>query len=355
MSVKTRSRPPQEATTQKRRRVAAGDVALLSYAGEVAEAKGIAMLIKKLTRPGPKRIPPPEILVLLRGDHNGTFSKPIKQHLDRQEIPYSDPDAVKRLLAEPANRQMLEAFRLLVHRDDSLAWASLLQLTARIGDAFLAYIYHRARKRRTQFGTELLAAYEEGFAGGPSGSSRCAQVLVRSVLSWLEAQAMPPPEETRWGAWMIETAEGAIAPSPTEELQRLLLALDELVEPGQELGRYLGQIGPLGRDLAQAESDGVRIMTMAASKGLTVQAAIRVGLEEGIVPRPDQDLGEERRLLYVAMTRAKEVVYGTWARRRRGPTARAGRERVRELRQYSTFLQDGPVESQDGESFVQKQ
>jgi DNA helicase-2/ATP-dependent DNA helicase PcrA len=139
-----------------------GDVALLSFAGEVAEAKGIATLIEKLRARG---IPPAEILVLLRGDHNGTFSKAIKEQLEKLHIQYSDPEAVKRLLGEPGNRQMLEVFRLVFHREDSLAWASLLLLTSGIGKAFFKYIYERARKDRKQFGPTLLSAYNERFVG----------------------------------------------------------------------------------------------------------------------------------------------------------------------------------------------
>jgi superfamily I DNA/RNA helicase len=72
----------------------------------------------------------------------------------------------------------------------------------------------------------------------------------------------------------------------------LLHALDELVEEGLSFGRFLPQITPLGKDRAIAESLGVRIMTMIGSKGLTVRATIIAGIEDGIVPRPDADLGE---------------------------------------------------------------
>jgi DNA helicase-2/ATP-dependent DNA helicase PcrA len=206
-----------------------GDVALLSFAGEVAEAKGIAALIEKLRTKG---LPPAEILVLLRGDHNGTFSKPIKEQLEKLNIPYSDPDAVKRLLGEPGNRQMLAIFHLLVHREDSLAWASLLHLTSGIGDTFSEYVHERAREGRTLFGPTLLGAYEEGFTGGPSQSTKRAQALVRSVLDWVEAHPLPQQEGIRWGQWMVETAGSNAAPSPSEELRKLLLGLDEFVEPG---------------------------------------------------------------------------------------------------------------------------
>ena len=95
-------------------------------------------------------------------------------------------------------------------------------------------------------------------------------------------------------------------------------------------------------------------MTMSGAKGLTVRAAIIAALEEGIIPRPDADLGEERRLLYVAMTRAREFLYGVWARRRRGPTARSGSPRVAIARRYSSFLDGGPVRSQDGPAYIQR-
>jgi DNA helicase-2/ATP-dependent DNA helicase PcrA len=86
-------------------------------------------------------------------------------------------------------------------------------------------------------------------------------------------------------------------------------------------------------------------MTMTASKGLTVEATIIAAAEDGVIPRPDANVSEERRLMYVAMTRAKKHLYCTWAQRRQGPTARAGEGRVRAFRQVSNFLAGGPVRS----------
>lgn len=131
---------------------------------------------------------------------------------------------------------------------------------------------------------------------------------------------MPPNvPENGWGHWIVETAGGDIAPAPNAPFAELLHALDGLVELDLGFGRFLSQVTPVAKDIALAESEGVRIMTMGGSKGLTVRATIVVGVEEGIVPRPDGDLQEERRLLYVAMTRAREYLFCTWARRRRAP------------------------------------
>lgn len=331
-----------------------GEVAFLAFAGAKAEAQGVGQLIHRLVeREG---IPPPEILVLLRGDYQGAFSRPMKEALQKLSIPYSDPDAVNQMLAETDNRRMLATLRLLVHRTDSLAWATLLKLRTGVGDSFGDCIYERARSSRQQFGQALLEAYEEGFPDAPTASSRRAKDLIGDVLSWVDARRPLPDHEENdgWGQWILSTAGDDVVPGPSESLTELLLALDELVEPEIELGRYLGQIGPVGKDLAQTESQGVRIMSMAASKGLTVQAAILAGLEEGILPRPDADLSEERRLLYVAMTRAKKFLFCTWARRRQGPTARAGQGRVIQRRTPSPFLRGGPMNSEDGGTYITK-
>jgi ATP-dependent DNA helicase UvrD/PcrA len=327
-----------------------GEVALLSFISEISEARGIATLIKKLVEV--EHVPPAEILVLLRSDYNSTFSKPIKQRLQALGIPYSDPDVVKRILMEEGNRRLLEILRLLVHRNDSLAWASLIEQTVGIGDNFTANVYERARRRRVQFGQALLDAYNDEFPGAAGNPAKRARELVTSILNWLDAHPTPDYNEEGWGHWIIEATGGDLVPAPSNELNDLLLSLDKLAEPEQNLGRYLGQISPLGKDKALAESEGVRIMSMTEAKGLTVRATIIGALEEGLIPRPDADLSEERRLLYVAMTRAKEFLYGTWARRRVGPTARAGEPMVAIIRKHSHFLDGGPVASQRGIEYI---
>lgn len=328
-----------------------GEVALLGFADETAEVAGVVNIIDRLVNK--EHIPTSEILVLLRSDYRGVFSEPIKEGLARLHIPCSDPDATKRILAESCNRKLLEIVRLLVNSSDSLSWASLLQLTPGIGDAFFDYVYDRARQQRIQFGQALLDTYAGGFPDGPASSSTKARALITAVTAWLAAHEAPlQMPEGGWGTWIIQVADGTVAPAPSEEFENLLHAIDELSEHERGLGRYLSQISPLGKDIALAESEGVRIMSMMGAKGLTVRATIIPALEVGIIPRPDTDLGEDRRLLYVAMTRAREVLFGTWARRRTGPTARVGAPQVSMARRPSSFFDGGPVQSNDGRAYI---
>jgi len=328
-----------------------GDVGLLAFAEETAEVAGILDIVQRLVQR--EGVPPSEILIVVRTDYRGVFSNPIKEGLARLGIPCSDPDAVERMLAEASNRRMLEVFRLLVNRNDSLAWASILHLTPGIGDSFFDYIYDRARGARIQFGQALMDAYANNFADGPAQSSRKARNVIQSVLEWLALNEAPREmPEGGWGGWFIQIAGGDIVPAPSDEFKTLLHSIDELIERDQGLGRYLGQITTLGKDITLAESEGVRIMTMMGAKGLTVRATIIPALEEGIIPRPDTDLGEDRRLLYVAMTRSREFLYGTWARVRRGRTAHVGAPRISLARKPTSFFDAGPVRSEDGRAYI---
>ncbi|HXK31797.1 MAG TPA: ATP-dependent helicase, partial [Candidatus Paceibacterota bacterium] len=72
------------------------------------------------------------------------------------------------------------------------------------------------------------------------------------------------------------------------------------------------------QDELKEESNAVRLMTVHASKGLEFPYVFIVGLEEGLFPyeREDEsssDKEEERRLMYVALTRAKHRVFLSYA------------------------------------------
>ena len=93
-------------------------------------------------------------------------------------------------------------------------------------------------------------------------------------------------------------------------------------------------------------------MTMSQSKGLTVNTAVVMGVEANNIPRPDCDLDENLRLLYVAYTRATDLTVATFASQRTGATARIGEPRVARQRERSSFMRDIDVAPTSGPDFV---
>lgn len=344
------ARPTYRQTLNPRPNSPDGEVALLRFDSDRAEANGIAKLVERLIdREG---LDPKDILVLMRTDHHGTFSKPIRNELEKRDIECSDPNFVPRVLAEAGNRKFLELLRLLVYKNDSISWASLLHLTSGVGSSFFEYVYDRAKAAGRTFSDELLRAYEDDFPDAPRSAQK-VKIAMEPILRWLEDTGIPKEQpDNGWGQWIIEHSGAGVLSEINDEFRDLLFKLDSVVKDEQLLARYLAQVEPLGRDLVLAQSEGVRLMTMSGSKGLTVRATIIAGVEDGLVPRPDCDLSEERRILYVAMTRAKEYTFCTWARRRQEPTARAGASSM-DRRLVCHFLENGPINSEDGRAFLE--
>lgn len=100
--------------------------------------------------------------------------------------------------------------------------------------------------------------------------------------------------------------------------------VDEATEAGQSasLTQYLQDISLLS-DLEEGETDEdnrITLMTAHAAKGLEFPVVFVVGMEEGLFPgerlTTQREIEEERRLFYVAMTRAEHRLFITWSRSR---------------------------------------
>ncbi|HOX05871.1 MAG TPA: UvrD-helicase domain-containing protein [Planctomycetota bacterium] len=117
-----------------------------------------------------------------------------------------------------------------------------------------------------------------------------------------------------------------------ENLNELAAAAGEYdeVNPDGSLAGFLEQVALVSSvDDWDGSADRVSLMTLHAAKGLEFPAVFVTGLEEGLLPHmrtqsegSAEDREEERRLLYVGMTRAREELVLTWARSRRrfGPS-----------------------------------
>jgi superfamily I DNA/RNA helicase len=95
------------------------------------------------------------------------------------------------------------------------------------------------------------------------------------------------------------------------------------------------------QDMYDPRAERVALMTMHASKGLEFPVLFIAGCEDGLIPYrrkrdEDQDLREERRLFYVALTRAQEEVFLTHTKQRLW----FGQKTVRHVSPYLEAIQE---------------
>ena len=108
-----------------------------------------------------------------------------------------------------------------------------------------------------------------------------------------------------------------------ENIQEFVSAVEDFEQrsPDTTLAGYLTQVALVSDiDSWQDEEQKVTLMTLHLAKGLEFKNVFIMGLEEGLFPIGDdadeEEMEEERRLMYVGMTRAKENLYMTWASQR---------------------------------------
>ncbi len=157
-----------------------------------------------------------------------------------------------------------------------------------------------------------------------------ASTIVRRMLE----------ESGYWDKWATESDDDPEAAERLDNLQELINAakdFEERVKAGTteivpeemaddksaSVARFLQEVS-LMTDLDSWQDDGgaLTLMTVHLAKGLEFPAVFVTGLEEGLFPIGDaafdqDELEEERRLAYVAMTRARQKLYLTAASSRR--------------------------------------
>lgn len=119
------------------------------------------------------------------------------------------------------------------------------------------------------------------------------------------------------------TSEGEIRWENVRELITVAQKYDEEEnETSQKLSSFLEEVAlATDADTVKKSKESVTLMTLHSAKGLEFPVVFIVGLEEGILPHSRSllsqlELEEERRLMYVGITRAKEKVYLCFTRQR---------------------------------------
>jgi len=288
-------------------------VRLVTYLTQKDEAEGIAAQIAGRVRAGQRR--PRDFAVFYRVN---ALSRALEFALRDQGVPYQMVNGLA-FFQRKEIKDVLAYLQLLNNPPDQVALRRVINVPARgIGKTTI----DRLSQHATRHGLSLLEAARQA-RDIESLGRRAAKVLTGFValLDRLAAVAGGPVEEIL-GYVLSETGyQEQLKKSQSEEDQERLANIEELLTVAREFDeRHGGQAGLEGfleevclvndTDDWQVEADRVTLMTLHASKGLEFPVVYLIAVEEGLLPhersrQDQQQLEEERRLMFVGITRAQ--------------------------------------------------
>ncbi|HHF3168581.1 TPA: DNA helicase Rep [Vibrio diabolicus] len=272
--------------------------------------------------------------ILYRGNHQ---SRLIEKSLIQNRVPYKISGGTS-FFARAEIKDIMAYLRVLVNPDDDNAFLRIVNTPRReIGPVTLEKLGSYANMRgKSLFESSFEMGLEQHLTGrGLENLRRFTQWLVaiadqaergdtveavRSLVrdihyeDWLyETSASPKAAEMRMKnvsdlySWIVADLEGDNYDQEEKTLKEVVqrLTLRDMMERGEE----------------DEDSDAVQLMTLHASKGLEFPYVYLIGSEEGILPHQtsiDEDnVEEERRLMYVGITRAQRELTFSMCKERR--------------------------------------
>jgi DNA helicase II / ATP-dependent DNA helicase PcrA len=291
-------------------------VKVLSFADDRTEARTIAQMIKVAAA---SRFKPSQIAVLVRaGYQTRAFEEAFIQH----SLPYKVIGGMK-FYERLEVRDAIAYLRICANPDDDLALSRIINVPKRgAGDAAISALYERSKLEKISFFSAIKRALAENALKGKA----------REALKLLIEQ--------------IEKTNAKIGSATLAELAKNLLvevgyiamwkAENTLESQGrlENIDEFIGSLGDFSSmvefleyvSLIEAREDknlieAVSVMTVHAAKGLEFDLVFVPGLEDGLFPsgrsiEERNGVEEERRLMYVAITRAKKELILSHAKSR---------------------------------------
>ncbi len=276
---------------------------------EEDEAKHIAAMIKELYLKGECRYK--DFAVLYRVNFQ---ARAIEDALKDEMIPYRVMGGIS-FYQRKEIKDIIAYMRLAVNPDDNVSLRRIINCPPRgIGAATLSKVEHQAKNKSLSLFAAIKAilkansvalSVREKLNGFVKIIKHITSDEYRSAADMLKAII----EKTGYMDFMEE--------EKTHNIYELIASAE-----GKDIGDFSDRAALLtAMDDVNAENS-VSLMTLHSTKGLEFPVVFVVGLEDGLMPyfkalQNEDEISEERRLFYVGMTRAKDVLWLTGTKKRR--------------------------------------
>jgi len=287
---------------------------LVALDTEKQESNFIAKKIKQLTNEGYKYS---DIAILIRMSY---LSRNLEEYMMKYSIPYQIIGGLK-FFERAEVKDILAYLRFAFQPKDTQAFKRIINLPPRgIGEKTIQKI---ASFKETDWLQALNDAYD---SLSPKIQIRVQEFLevVNTVRKYGNEK---PSEMAKYVFDAINYENYLVSKYPKDwedriaNINELFNALKEVERSGKTFLEFLEESSLSQAQDTIEEKNSVKIMTVHASKGLEFPVVFIAGVEDGIFPsgRAFEDMEqmeEERRLFYVAITRAKEKVFLTFSKLR---------------------------------------
>ncbi len=282
------------------------------------EAEAVAVVRRLLAHKFERRTKLSDYAILYRGNHQ---ARPFETALRAHSIPY-EISGGQSLFERTEIKDIVAYLRLIANEDDDPAFVRALQVPKRgVGQATLAHLGRVAQARHTSlFG----AVFEAELASAVPSRQRAALEAFCAMVNGIRHRAEREPagrlldellRTIAYADWLTSTLDKRDAQARSQSVDDFVAWLTRKGEADGknllELTQMVALITMLeGRE--QERPDAVRLSTLHAAKGLEFPHVFLVGLEEGVLPHREAidagNIDEERRLMYVGLTRAQQTL-----------------------------------------------
>ena len=272
--------------------------------------------------------------ILYRGNFQ---ARVLERQLREQRVPYVLSGG-QSFFDKAEIKDVTAYLRLLVNEDDDPAFIRAVTTPRRgVGGVTLEALGKYAGERHLSL---FAAAGEEGFKPRVSPRQLAPLSEFCGFIGRFASRAANEPggqaieallAAIGYEAWLFAEEERSAARTRWENVRELVTWLTQQGEEDQKTLLELAQTIALVKRLDKQEDGGqpnaVQLSTLHAAKGLEFRHVFLIGVEEGVLPhRESQEaaqLEEERRLMYVGITRAQHSLHVSYVERRQ-----QGRERI---------------------------
>lgn len=336
-----------------------GEVNILRFSDQDHEAEGVSLICDFLINK--ENYKPGDILILLRSDRYRVFSSILENFLKEKNIPV-ETQITSSPLDIKEGRMLLSFLNLLIDPNDNLAIRTLLILRdTKIGSAISSQIYMLARKKNFTFSEAIYKIMDKPSLISRFGKrisiemQKIQEILNKHKSEFDSLNDSSTPIDLKKA---IRTLSQDVI-FDTDKLNEIHSFLDTIIDETL-LNSHKDLITTLNSPLEDKEQeiceDKVNIITMHKAKGLTAKGVIIVGAEDEYIPgKSEGELeGDERRLLYVSLSRAKHYLALTYCNRRTGYQRYTGRTSGQLRRNLTRFLVDCSIDPIDGMKYAQQ-